>query len=221
MTNATLAKNIIGCCILAGGESRRMGQSKPLLALGDGQTLLEFHCSRAALLGIPVLLADNGKNLPTALGVQRISDYVASTGKGAGALSAICGAMHTLTAHTRDSDNADKNRYLLVISCDSLIGADRVIALLERNLAHTAQDDAQAYYLYGEKDYPLLGIYRMDLLDKLTNYLDNGGRSVMRFLSTINTETASLPTLWQPLANFNTPDEFAAARASQAFLDNL
>ena len=192
--------NLSGIVILAGGESTRMGSPKALLKLANGETLLEFHIRHAKNLNVPVMVADNGKHFCQDNTVKIIDDYIKNdeTGKGAGALSAIAGAIENLTS---------QNGYLMVISCDCLIGADLVFAKLVHQII-----DEDVVYLKSEKDYPLLGLYRVDLLPTLKDFLDNGSRSVMKFLSDRKVKAVALPNELVALANFNTLDEFQKAK---------
>ena len=192
--------NLSGIVILAGGESSRMGSPKALLPLPTGETLLDFHICHAESLTVPVMVADNAKGFCQHDDVMLVKDYLLNdtSGKGAGALSAIAGAMAHLPHHAG---------YLLVISCDSLVSAHQLFDTL------TAQSvqNADVIYVKSDKDYPLLGLYSLDLTDKLQGYLDNGGRSVMKFLSEVNVKTVDLPNDWVKLANFNDKDEFELA----------
>ena len=192
--------DLAGIVILAGGESTRMGSPKALLKLANGETLLEFHIRHAKNLNVPVMVADNGKHFCQDNTVKIIDDYIKNdeTGKGAGALSAIAGAIENLTS---------QNGYLMVISCDCLIGADLVFAKLVHQII-----DEDVVYLKSEKDYPLLGLYRVDLLPRLKDFLDKGNRSVMKFLSDKKVKTVDLPNELVALANFNTLDEFQKAK---------
>ena len=191
---------LAGVVILAGGESSRMGSPKALLSLPNGETLLDFHIRHAKRLNVPVMVADNGKHFCQNKSVKIIDDYIKNdeTGKGAGALSAIAGAIENLTS---------QNGYLMVISCDCLIGADLVFAKLVHQII-----DEDVVYFKGEKDYPLLGLYRVDLLPTLKDFLDNGSRSVMKFLSDRKVKAVALPNELVALANFNTLDEFQKAK---------
>ena len=177
-----------------------MGSPKALLPLPTGETLLDFHICHAESLTVPVMVADNAKGFCQHDDVMLVKDYLLNntTGKGAGALSAIAGAMAHLPHHAG---------YLLVISCDSLVSAHQLFDTL------TAQSvqNADVIYVKSDKDYPLLGLYSLDLTDKLQGYLDNGGRSVMKFLSEVNVKTVDLPNGWVKLANFNDKDEFELA----------
>jgi molybdopterin-guanine dinucleotide biosynthesis protein A len=171
-----------------------------LLQLPNSETLLDFHIRHAESLTVPVMVADNAKGFCQHDDVMLVKDYLLNdtSGKGAGALSAIAGAMAHLPHHAG---------YLLVISCDSLVSAHQLFDTL------TAQSvqNADVIYVKSDKDYPLLGLYSLDLTDKLQGYLDNGGRSVMKFLSEVNVKTVDLPNDWVKLANFNDKDEFELA----------
>ncbi len=203
---------LAGVVILAGGESSRMGSPKALLTLPTRQTLLDFHIENAKLLNVPILIADNGKNFANlAQNVVCIADFIPtdtkeiahSAKKGNGALTAIAGAMAFL-----QEKSLAKNAYLLVISCDSLLGANQVFNALK------CDEIADVSYFQNEKDYPLLGLYRLDLLPLLKTYLDNDNRSVMKFLSQVKSNVITMPDKWRDLANFNTPEEFNLALAT-------
>lgn len=205
-----------GVLILAGGESSRMGRPKALLALPTGKTLIEYQvdCAKSLLkkyaLSVPIFIADNHKNFYTDDTVIHVDDYLPSddTGKGAGALSAIVSVMDKAVY---------PNDYILVLSCDNLIGADGLFDELlnyqssHPSSSHLINSHADVIYFKDKKDYPLLGLYRNDLSSQLYDYLDKGERSVMRFLSCLNTITYSVPSDWQYIINFNTPDEFDLA----------
>lgn len=190
--------DLTGVVILAGGQSSRMGTPKALLTLPNGETLLDFHIRHAKMLNVPVMVADNAKGFCPPNSASVIQDYLPNdeTGKGAGALSAIAGAMDNLSS---------QNGYLLVISCDSLLGADTVFDQLN------ILQDADVLYLKGGRDYPLLGLYRTNLIKKLKAYLDNDNHSVMKFLRDKKVKTVVLPNEWVNLANFNTNEEFESA----------
>ena len=191
---------LAGVAILAGGESSRMGSPKPLLSLPNGETLLDFHIRHAKRLNVPVMVADNGKRLCHDTTVKIIDDYLPNqqNGKGGGALSAMASAMNQVMS---------PYHYLLVISCDSLVHAHQVFDKLH----YPVTDNEAVIYLKAEKDYPLLGLYRTDLLIKLYDYLDKGQRAVMKFLADKKIQTAVLPNEWITLANFNTINEFDLA----------
>lgn len=184
--------------ILAGGQSSRMGSPKALLALPNGQSLLDFHIHNAKSLNLPILIADNNKGYYTAnqQDIKVIDDYLPSDefGKGQGALSAIVSALQFI----------NKKGYVLVIGCDTLLNID----LIAKTLSNTTADVG---YLMGRKEYPLLGVYHSRVLAKLITFLNTGNRSVMQFLNLVDCQTFNLDNHWHSLANFNTQDEFNQA----------
>ena len=103
---------------------------------------------------------------------------------------------------------------VLVVSCDTLVPIDGLWQSLAQQ--HQYAPETQVCYLKdtaseSQQDYPLLGLYRMDILDKLCHYLDSNARAVMKFLATIDAQTQPLPTAWCKLANLNTPCDFEQA----------
>lgn len=192
---------MIAILILAGGQSSRMGSPKALLPLSNGQTLLDFHINTAKAMNVPILIADNGKGYYNAgqQGVYVIDDYLPSDddGKGQGALSAIMSAFTFL----------NKTGYVLVIGCDTLLNANDIAHLLN-------QTTAQVGYLKGKKDHPLLAMYHSGILPQLKEFLHQGGRSVMQFLTTVECQTIALDDDYERFANVNTKDDFKLALES-------
>lgn len=202
------------------------------------QTLLDFHISHASMLNLPILIGDNGKgflnkcalkdilfnhqlasdfylknatlkNLPVIV----IDDYI----KNAGALSCLLSAFdycHTYFVKNQIKDNQHiSNKFLMVIGCDNLINVSCISNLLNKaDLNH--YHGAYLKDVSGDKDYPLLGCYSLSLYDELKVYLNQGERSVMRFLKDKSICQIPMPSNWKNLANFNTPDEFKLALSS-------
>lgn len=201
--------NLSAILILAGGESRRMGSPKALLPLPNGENLLQYHIRHAKQLAknlnknIPILIGDNDKNfsLSDDIDVIAIQDYI----NNAGALSCLLSAFYYCqNCHLNDG-------FILVISCDNLINIDELYFKLCDNIINSQAIYLTDSHLTDSKDYPLLGLYNLNLIDELKTYLDNDNRAVMKFLKDKLVEKISMNDNWRYMANFNTLDEFKLA----------
>ena len=220
------AKSLAGVLILAGGLSTRMGSPKALLKLPSGETLLDYHVRNSAKLGVPILIADNGQGFATQVetvnsSIIHIQDYQpqssnleADSKHSAGPLGAILAGMQGLLA-----DNESK--WLLVVSCDSLVNSLDIWQYLAEEKAQNLSDSSTVTNEYNaqpkmycladnERDYPLLALYHLQLAEPLKAYLDSGERRVMRFISPI-CQSVSMPQDWYTLSNLNTPEQFQIA----------
>lgn len=232
---------LAGVLILAGGESRRMGKPKALLKLPSGQTLLDFHIEKAQSLDVPVYVADNGQSYHSAYSYQQVADFK----KGQGPLAAIAGGMmaicddslrHNAQLNKQDAQTlaADTNdqKHVLVISCDSLIDADKLYAYLHEHdclnrgghdfdvedtpRKQTGLESATisvcsvCHLRDDDHDYPLLGLYQLSLLAELQDCVAQKNLRVMRFIENRRL-TVPMPKVWQSVANINTPEQFAEA----------
>lgn len=229
--------NLAGVVILAGGQSRRMGFPKAQLSLPSNERLLDYHVQHASQLGVPIIIADNERGFTVAetlleqLDINAIpllhtEDYRPATIEGstetAGALAAIAGAMQALkTAAQPNSDDELATSWLMVVSCDSLITAPKLWQALSP-YCDSHGTEAEANDIVANKSvvcltdasypYPLLALYRLELVAKLCAYLDSGQRRVIEFIKPI-AQPVLLPNEWLQLTNLNTPDDFKIACA--------
>ena len=220
------AKSLAGVLILAGGLSTRMGSPKALLKLPSGETLLDYHVRSAAQLGVPILIADNGQGFATQIEtagypIRYIQDYQpqstnpeADSKHSAGPLGAILAGIQRLLA-------GNESKWLLVVSCDSLVNSFDIWQYLAEEKSQSLSDSStvtnehnpqpQMYCLAdNERDYPLLALYQLALTEPLKAYLDSGERRVMRFISPVS-QSVSMPKDWYTLSNLNTPEQFQIA----------
>lgn len=220
------AKSLAGVLILAGGLSTRMGSPKALLKLSSGETLLDYHVRSAAKLGVPILIADNGQGFTTQIetvnsSINYIQDYQphstnpeADSKHSAGPLGAILAGMQRLLV-------GNESKWLLVVSCDSLVNSLDIWQYLVEEEAQSLSNSAtvtnehnaqpKVYCLAdNERDYPLLALYQLQLAEPLKAYLDSGERRVMRFISPVS-QSVPMPQDWYTLSNLNTPEQFQTA----------
>lgn len=188
--------------ILAGGQSRRMGSDKALLAFG-GTTLLGHITAR--LRPQVTSLALNG---PPELdsGLPRLPDSLA------GHLGPLAGILAGLEARL-DPDAT----HVLTVPVDSPFFPADLAARLADALDG---DDAIAVAASEGRDHPVFGLWPVALANDLRRFvLDDERRSIRGFLDRHNArivEFAELPSGLDPFFNVNTPADFARA---QQFLE--
>ena len=220
---STLEK-LAGVVILAGGASRRMGTPKAELILPTGETLLDYHVRQAAKLNVPIMIADNAReftidaefllNNPE-LSITHIADYQSTfiidndkSDDTQGPLVAIESALQNLVNLNDDLEN--KQSWLMVISCDSLINAHDLWQQLIPYINDNKTDKSIICLTDEDHLYPLLGLYRLSIEPELRAYIDSGERKVMSFIKPI-AQTVPVLKKQHLLTNFNTPTDFRSA----------
>lgn len=190
-TITDFSRSICDGVILAGGQSRRMGQDKALLPVAGKPLIMNQvdamlpHVARLWLVSNRSLVLD----LPES--VHLLVDALAgSEGPLSGLLSAL------------QSTHAD---YLWLSSCDSFgFGWQQA----EPMLRQLQQENAEiVYWQQDSKAQPLLAVLKVaGLWANLEAYLQAGQRSVLGWYATVNAQA------WvsaQPVvANINTPDDY-------------
>lgn len=186
--------------VLAGGESRRMGQSKPLLAMDGGTVLdrqirlLRATCQTVAVLGPPEKLG------------PLVASVLPDEFVGRGPLA----AMYTGLLHTR-------TEYNLFLGCDLPLMSARFLRYLCRRALRTEADVTVPESLQ-HGFHPLAGIYRRRARWAVRASLLAGENKVSRFFSRVCcqmltfTELARAGFGSQIFANMNTPDDYEDAK---------
>lgn len=197
--------NCAGVAILAGGHSRRMGTPKALLEV-NGTSLLQTHVAAANALNLPALVCSNQHDYAPLISQPFIR--VADSSPHQGPLAALAGALHSI----RDT----RSQWLAVISVDTMIDVQQLLILLNAhiNCIPSSFNRKDAVYLYDsatKKEYPLLGMYRIDILHHLNQYLAADNRRVMPFVNSLNCSKISAPIGWNKLLNINTPSDYHQA----------
>ena len=197
MTQLKQNRPVIDGVILAGGQSRRMGQDKAQLSV-NGVTLLDYHIAAMQPYVNQLFIAANNNVSSVKQGNSiLIQDaLVGSQGPLSGLLSAL---------KLSDAD------YLWIMSCDNY-GFDK--ALMDTLISTLQQGNADIACLsVFSRQQPLISVMRVDLHQSLADYLDAGHRAVMRWYKSLHVVDVQWdkPGFW---SNLNTEDDFKALLAS-------
>jgi molybdopterin-guanine dinucleotide biosynthesis protein A len=185
------------CVILAGGEGRRMGGSKPLRKLGT-TTLIGNALELARRYGGPTAVAVRRPDQVGPVPARLIVDDAAIPGPLAGLSSAMGFAA------------ANGARRVLTIPCDM----PRLPGDLARRLGAALDAAPQAMVAMaasGERWHPVCALWRVEARDRLPAYAEAGRSSLRGFADACGaTVVAWAPAELDPFVNANTPEDLAA-----------
>ena len=184
--------------VLAGGRSRRMGRDKALLAL-DGSALVRRAASVLSAVCEQTVLAVAPGRRYSSVPLVHVEDRLADCGPLAGLEAALAWAAP---------------RSVLVLACDlprveaallrRLLGAGGGSLPASRPCARLASRD--------ERLQPLCGLYSAACGEVFSELLDNGERSVLRALESIDSMRVAFDDIDpDPFLNVNTPADFESA----------
>lgn len=187
--------------ILAGGESRRMGSDKSLLAL-RGERFIERSFQLMASLFKEVLIVTNSPDLYTDIPCRKVPDIY----RGKGALAGIHSGLH----HASQSQ-------IFVVACD-------MPYLKPELIRHLCQENGAAEVHIPRSSHslePLHACYRKSCLAAMTEVLENDGRRIIDFFPAVT--VVEIPDEnWkrfdpqgQSFHNINTPQDYFSLRESQ------
>ncbi len=194
--------------ILAGGKSRRMGQNKALLQLGD-EPIIGHVIRRMRLVTDELLLITNNHAEYTHLGLPMHSDRVPD----AGALGGIyTGLMHA------------SHEVILCVACDSPFLQPKLLTYLVSVLG---EDDAVMPYTQSSRQTPLCrniilqtlcAVYAKKCLPIIESMLQESELRVHALQERAHIQCIP-PEVWQQFDpegmsffNINTPDDFERAK---------
>lgn len=190
----------MACVILAGGEGRRMGGSKPLRALGK-TTLIGNALELARRYGAPMAVAARAPGQVGVLQVPLVIDDASIPGPLAGVAAALGFAIEI---------GAER---VLTIPCDmprlpTDLGA-RLAAALEASPHLLVAVAAR-----GGRMHPVCALWKVEALGRLRSYAGSGQSSIKGFASACGSTVVQ----WDaegpdPFVNANTPDDLAALQA--------
>lgn len=184
--------------VLAGGQSRRMGQNKALLPLG-GVRLIERVVGVLQQVFSSLLLVTNSPEVFADLGLPMVQDVYPGKGSLGGIYSAI---YHAPTP------------YCFVVACDMPFLHTGVIRFL---LEHLGAYDVVMPVVRGEMQ-PLHAIYSKACLAPIARRLEANRLKIVEFLPEVRVCTVpehalrALDPELRTFQNLNTPEEYAAAQ---------
>ncbi len=196
IVSATLSPEVTGV-VLAGGQSRRMGQNKALMPLG-GERLVDRVVGALRESCSELLMVTNSPEVYADIGIRMVGDVWPDKGSLGGIYSAI---YHAATP------------YVLVVACDMpLLQAASLKYLIEQIEDH----DVVMPDVLGEPQ-PLHAIYARTCLEPIRRRLEADRLKIIGFLPDVRVRTVTAAELhpFDPellaFQNLNTPEEFEAA----------
>ncbi len=184
----------MGCYVLAGGRSRRLGQDKARAMIGEKTTVLEavLRPLDGVFSSFTVVAESAGKF--DDLGLRTIADDRPGLGPLGGILRAV-----------KDASQG----YFFVVSCDRIGLQARWVERLSSRLS--SRPPAICFCSGGQIE-PLFGFYHTDIRAQLKSCLNHQTRAVWRFLDEIDASTIEAPPGWNQTFSVNTPKQLIRAR---------
>ena len=183
--------------ILAGGQSRRMGQNKALMSLG-GVRLIDRVVSVMGEVCAELLMVTNSPDVYADLGINMVGDVWPNKGSLGGIYSAL---YHATTP------------YCLVVACDMpFLQAATLRYLIEQIEAY----DVVLPEIDGEPQ-PMHAIYSRACLEPIAQRLEANRLRIVGFLPDVKVRTVTAAELREfdpdllAFQNLNTPEDMAAA----------
>lgn len=188
--NSVQQTPLCSAAILAGGQSRRMGQNKALLPL-HGQPLIAHIAAQLRPAFAELLVSANDADLYQFLGLPVVADATPGSGPLMGILSCLQAARH---------------EWLFVTGCDV---PDINLAFIAAMQQLSADCDVVMPLDANGRPEPLFALYRKSVIPVAQALLAAGGRRIIDILPALRVAHPPLPGGW--LKNLNTPDDYASA----------
>jgi len=173
--------------ILAGGQSRRMGQDKSLLPI-DGQPMIAHIAAQLSPLFPELLIGSNDPARHAFLNLPLVADREAGQGPLMGILSCLEASRHEL---------------LFVTACDI---PQMPLAFIRDMLELAADKDVVIPMTADGRYEPLFAVYRKSLIPRAREILAQGGRRIIELLEGQRHACPIMPPA--VLRNLNTPEDY-------------
>jgi len=177
--------------ILAGGQSRRMGQDKSLLPV-DGQPLIARIAQQLAPCFPEVLISSNDPGKYRFLGLPVIADEVPGQGP-------LMGILSSLKAAGRER--------VLMLACDIPV---LDLAFIRELLRLSGDADIVMPVSPDGRREPLFAVYRKSVIPRAEAALAQGVRRIVELLPGLRTAHPPMPVGWYH--NLNTQEDLEAFR---------
>lgn len=175
--------------ILAGGKSSRMGQDKASMILG-GKIVIQYVIDNLSFVFDEIFISGNHSNYPISKGI--IKDVIIQKGPIGGIRSALEFCQEDI----------------FVCSCDMpFVSSDLIKNILQKKIKNKIN-----VVRFGEKIYPVLGIYPFSILNDLKKTIENGNLRMTSFLEQQNAHYIDCNDGFEhQLLNINTLENFRNA----------
>ena len=188
-----MAMKSVSAIILAGGQSRRMGCDKALIAF-EGKPIIVHVIDTLRELSDDVLVVSNRSEVYASFGARVVPDADPPSGPLGGISVGLAAAQHDLA---------------IVVACDMPFLNTQLL----RSLVERAVNVDAVVPLTGDRFEPLHAVYRRACLAAIERHLAGGDRQVISFFDEVRVKAVPeadwrlLDPTGRSLANLNTPDD--------------
>jgi molybdopterin-guanine dinucleotide biosynthesis protein A len=181
--------------VLAGGQGRRMGNVDKGLQLLDGRPLMDWVLNRLVpQVGEVLISANRNRDVYATFGHRVVEDRIGSfAGPLAGMHAGLSEAGYELIAF---------------VPCDTPFLPEDLVLRLMAPLANESVDLSVAKT--GTQPHPVICVARRRLLSHLAAFLNEGGRKVDAWYSTLKVMEVAFDDQPGAFSNINTPEELHA-----------
>ncbi len=193
--------NIIGV-VLEGGKSRRFGEDKSSIKLGD-KTLLEHTLLKLEKNFLEILIVTNNRPLGT---YKKNTFIIQDCIKGhLGPLVGVLSAMKWIKKENK------KYSWIATFPCDTPFFEIQIIDELKK--ASKDKNKKLFFIKSGEKRHNIFGLWSIELLKVLEEDINNNYRKVELWADKIGFETININTSkFDSFLNINTKEDFEKAK---------
>ena len=199
--------NILGV-ILAGGKSRRFGEDKSKIKLGN-KTLLEHVIDKVEKEFSELLIISNNQNFSfTSKKIFLVQDFI----KGQlGPLIGVLSAMKWIEL------NKKNYKWIATFPCDTPFFDIKVIEYLKKKSFETKKK--LVFLKSAEKRHNVFGLWSLDLKEILENDINNKIRKVEIWADKIGSDIINIEKgKFDSFLNINTKDDLEIAKEKLSYL---